>query len=378
MITNNGKEIIAKFLLGQAPAYATHIALGCGAKPNSTGDFSAKEVMDFEMIRVPISSRGFVNEDGITKLALSAEMPTESRYEISEVALWSAASNSAVTSSDSRILFSFDSSEGWRLHKTESPGFTGPIPEFTASLDGGDDTNDINLPVVAGDAIFATTADNETLLSSIRKDRQEGSRFLNNTIFLRGDTSDINSSFVISDGSVGNSSHIHLDGRNINLSKNSPDDEIKIALSIVPQQESNVDIPDSTRIVIEFLQSEINPTVGYARLTHEILNTDLEADNRYIVITKKLKDLETSSEFSWTDVRMIRIYTSIHKNTSDANPSDEYYTVLDAIRFENLNSPNPLYVMSGYSVVETTLQRPIVKIANTSNYIEFRFSVGVG
>jgi hypothetical protein len=118
--------------------------------------------------------------------------------------------------------------------------------------------------------------------------------------------------------------------------------------------------------------------VGYARLTHEILNTDLEADNRYIVITKKLKDLETSSEFSWTDVRMIRIYTSIHKNTSDANPSDEYYTVLDAIRFENLNSPNPLYVMSGYSVVETTLQRPIVKIANTSNYIEFRFSVGVG
>ena len=347
MITNNGKEIIAKFLLGQAPSYATHIALGCGAKPNSTGDFSAKEVMDFEMIRVPISSRGFVNEDGITKLALSAEMPTESRYEISEVALWSAASNSAVTSSDSRILFSFD-------------------------------TNDINLPVVAGDAIFATTADNETLLSSIRKDRQEGSRFLNNTIFLRGDTSDINSSFVISDGSVGNSSHIHLDGRNINLSKNSPDDEIKIALSIIPQQESNIDIPDSTRIVIEFLQSEINPTVGYARLTHEVLNTDLQGDNRYAVITKKLKDLETSSEFSWTDVRMIRIYTSIHKNTGDANPSDEYYTVLDAIRFENLNSPNPLYVMSGYSVVETTLQRPIVKIANTSNYIEFRFSVGVG
>ena len=55
MITNNGKEIIAKFLLGQAPAYATHIALGCGAKPNSTGDFSAKEVMDFEMISQTIA-----------------------------------------------------------------------------------------------------------------------------------------------------------------------------------------------------------------------------------------------------------------------------------------------------------------------------------
>jgi hypothetical protein len=377
MITNGGKEIIAKFLLGQAPSYATHIALGCGAKPNSTGSFADKETMDFEMIRVPISSRGFVNEGGVTKLALSAEMPTEYRYEISEVALWSAASNTAVTNSDSRVLFTFDSNEGWQLHKTEVPGSTGPIPSFNASLDGGDDTNNINLPVVAGDAIFSTTADNETLLSSIRKDRQEGSRFLNHTIFMRGDTSSINSSFVITDGSTGNSSHIHLDGRNINLAKNSPDDEIKIALSIIPQQESNVEIPDSTRIVIEFLQSEINPTVGYARLTHDVLNTDQDADNRYVVVTKKIKDLETSPEFSWTDVRMIRIYTSVYKNIIDAEPSDEYYVVLDGIRFDNLNSPNPLYVMSGYSVVETPLARPIVKIANTSNYIEFRLSLGV-
>ena len=71
MITNKGKEIIAKYMLGQAPAYATHIALGCGPKPNSTGNFSEKQTMDFEMLRVPISSKGFVNEGGISKLALS-------------------------------------------------------------------------------------------------------------------------------------------------------------------------------------------------------------------------------------------------------------------------------------------------------------------
>ncbi len=33
MITNTGKSIMAKYLVGQAPAYASHIAIGCGAKP---------------------------------------------------------------------------------------------------------------------------------------------------------------------------------------------------------------------------------------------------------------------------------------------------------------------------------------------------------
>ena len=33
MITNTGKSIIAKYLVGQAPAYASYIAIGCGPKP---------------------------------------------------------------------------------------------------------------------------------------------------------------------------------------------------------------------------------------------------------------------------------------------------------------------------------------------------------
>lgn len=377
MITDSGKEIIAKYMLGQAPSYATHISLGCGSKPNSTGDFSAKQTMDFEMVRVPISSRGFVDDNGVSKIAVSAEMPTEYRYEITEVALWSAGSNSAATNSDSRVLFTFDENENWQLHKTDAPGSTGPIPSFTNPLDGGDNTNNINTPDAAGDVIFATTADNQSLLSSIRQNRQEGARFLNYAIFMRGDTSSIDSSFNVTDGSAGNSSHIHLDGRNFNLAKNSPNDDIKIALSIVPKEESNTVVPYRTRIVVEFLQSEVNTGVGYARLTHEIRNTDLASDNRYYVISKQLKDIETSPEFSWADVRMTRIYVSSYKTSGDTDPSDEYYVVMDAMRFDNTNSLNPLYCMSGYAVVETPTSRPIVKIANTSNYIEFRFSLGV-
>ena len=38
MITDNGKELISKYLIGQAPAYASHIAIGCGAKPLDAND----------------------------------------------------------------------------------------------------------------------------------------------------------------------------------------------------------------------------------------------------------------------------------------------------------------------------------------------------
>ena len=33
MITNKGRELISKFLLGQAPSYASFISFGCGAEP---------------------------------------------------------------------------------------------------------------------------------------------------------------------------------------------------------------------------------------------------------------------------------------------------------------------------------------------------------
>jgi hypothetical protein len=66
---------LAKYLLGQAPAYASYIAVGCGATPlgvgDSMGDYSPKTNLDFEMFRVPISSRGFVNENGVDKIVFN-------------------------------------------------------------------------------------------------------------------------------------------------------------------------------------------------------------------------------------------------------------------------------------------------------------------
>jgi hypothetical protein len=51
MITNTGKALIGKYMLGQAPAYASYIAVGCGPTPldiaDTAEDFSTKESLDF-------------------------------------------------------------------------------------------------------------------------------------------------------------------------------------------------------------------------------------------------------------------------------------------------------------------------------------------
>lgn len=171
MITNKGKSIIGKYLLGQAPAYASYIAVGCGAKPLASyptgGDLTtlkntiaAKNSLDFEMFRIPITSKGFVNEDGVSKLVLTAELPTEERYEISEVGIFSAGSNPAAAAIDSRILLGFTQNEPWQSHafiNKNDPG-TGltnivSVPFITDAID----TTNLLTPKITATVTNVTT-----------------------------------------------------------------------------------------------------------------------------------------------------------------------------------------------------------------------------
>ena len=142
MITDTGKSIIGKYLLGQAPAYASYIAIGCGAQPLDTadpyGDYSAKDNLDFEMFRVPISSRGFVNDSGTEKIVLTAELPTEERYEITEIGLYSAGSNPSAGAYDSKTVFAFTQGENWQYHTVSAAT---SIPTITEPLDDPLDDN---------------------------------------------------------------------------------------------------------------------------------------------------------------------------------------------------------------------------------------------
>lgn len=374
MITNTGKYIIAKYLLGQTPAYASYMALGCGAKPLDTSatpsDFSNKENLDFEMFRVPISSRGYVVEDGQSKLVLTAELPTEERYEISEVGIYSAGSNPNAAAYDSRSILVFSQGENWQ-HVTSSA--TTDILRITEPLDSALSNNVIDTT----SKIFESNADNKIFYNQNRSDRYERCRYFNNIIAIRGDSCTMTTSgghLVI--GS--NPEYIRATGISLDFAKNAPADELRLAFSVINKDGDSVSVPDTVKIIIEFTNSIDN--TKFARFETSVSNgTGIGqqdfANNRYCLIKKELQDLYRSSNFSWSSVDTINVYASVIDSGSE---SDNFYVVLDALRFENLNTPNPLYGLIGYSVIQNDTAKTIIKSTNTSNYVEFKFSVGVG
>jgi hypothetical protein len=384
LITNTGKTIIGKYMLGQAPAYASFLAVGCGPTPLETGDvadnFATKENLDFEMFRVPISSRGFVNEDGINKIVLTAELPTEERYEISEVGLYSAGSNPSAGAYDSKTVFAFTSGENWQHHTVSAAT---AIDTVTAPLDDPEDDN----VIAVADAVFQTNADNAIFYKSSRANRYERSRFLNNVILIQGDDSDLTVSedsgptldhFVIEEGS----NHIHLTGASIDFTRNSPIDELRLAFSLISKNGNSSAIPETVRILVDF--SSTDATTGeFARFEAELNHgssgnlensiADFET-NRYFVISKQLQELYTSANFTWDAVTVVKIYACV---IDSGVPSENYYIALDAMRLENVATVNPLYGLTGYSIIKNDNAETIVKSPNTSNYVEFRFSIGV-
>ena len=382
MITNTGKTLIGKYMLGQAPAYASYIAVGCGPTPldilDTAGDFSAKQSLDFEMFRVPISSRGFVNENGINKIVLTAELPTEERYEITEVGIYSAGSNPSAGAYDSKNIFAFTNTENWQYHTASSAT---AIPSISSALDPDD-----NNIIATTESVFQSNADNSIFYKPSRVNRYERCRFLNNTIFIRGNNSDLTISedsgptedhFVIESGS----NHIHLTGANVDFTKNSPIDELRLAFSLVNKNGDSVSIPDTVRILVDFASTDAG-TGEYARFEVEINhgtsgNPELVqdfSDNRYFVVSKQLQELYTSANFTWDAVTVVKIYSCV---IDGGVPSGDYYVALDALRLENIATVNPLYGLAGYSIIKTDGAETIIKSPNTSNYLEFRFSIGV-
>lgn len=443
MITNTGKEIISKYLLGQVPAYASHISIGCGAFPLDSNDISpsleilaGKTKMDFEMARLPIVSKGFVDDNGTTKVSFTAELPKENRYEITEVGLWSAGNNSLAKNFDSRILFNF--SEPWQAHSTSISEITMANPLGT----GGNITTDLKF--------FRASSDNLVFSNLDRKARKEGPRFLDSKILLRGDSSVIQGAsgswsaerpvysvtnkqsgsgtatltvathllnvgdtilVDISDANLDgeheitartnttvqfaslatissaaasgtitftDSTHIHLNAINFDISKNAPSDMISFAFSLIDQDSVGNGVPDYVKILVEFYKNETSTTAGYAKAEIEIDGTDFTG-GRYKVVEIPISDLVTSPDFSSAQVRLARIFASVvYTDAGQQKTSPVHYVELEGVRIENTTTLNPIYGMVGYSVVRTNDGQPIYKYTNTSNYVEFRFNLDVG
>lgn len=370
MITNSGKSIIAKYMLGQAPAYASYIAVGCGNKPLQTGDaipdYSEKTNLNFEMFRVPISSRGYVIENDISKIVFTAELPTEERYEISEVGIYSAGFDPLTMSNDSKTILSFTKSETWKNQDGSE------IIEISKPLDYTEENNIIETSSVT----FRTNADNRIFYNSNRDLRNERCRYLNDVLAIKSNSSNINTSgthFSVASGAQ----YIKLTGTSVDFSKNSPKDELRLAFSVVNIDGTVNTNPDKVAIMIEFTGSD---TSKFARFEAVLNNgTGLGqqnfTNNRYCVISKQLQELYTTDTFTWNSVNTVNIYACAYQSSAI---SDDFYIFLDALRFENVSNNNPLYGLTGYSVVQNDTASTIVKTANTSNYIEFRFGIGIG
>ena len=387
MITNVGKNLLAKYLVGQTTSYASHIAIGCGAMPLDSdsgvfADYSQKQSLDFEMFRVPIISRGFVNEEGLSKVVLTAEMPTEERYEITEVGIFSAGSNPVAGSFDSRVVYSFAETDNWLYSVDgESPL---EIPIEYGPLDGEENNGNINQE----SKVFSTNADNRIFTNENRVERNERCRFLNNIIAMRGDTSNISYNPQGSMVGLTGSDYIVLDPTSVDFTKNSPSDELRFAFSVVNRVPgtslSPAIVPDNVKILLEFSHTGTDGNLQYAKFVVDIDDTGYQSgisqnthdftNNRYVVVSKTFQELEKSLRFKWSDVTTAKIYASVIKGNL---PSDSFYVCLDALRIENTTSTNSLYGLTGYSVIKSVDARPIIKSANTTNYIEFRFALDV-
>jgi hypothetical protein len=374
MITNTGKNILAKYLIGQAPAYASHIAIGCGARPVNTdatlGDYSAKKSLDFEMFRVPIVSRGYVNEGGVAKIVLTAELPTEERYEVTEVGVYSAGSNPVAGAYDSKTIYAFTQDENWEHHNISTQTATS-IPIVYEPLDGSDSDNVIHQTY----SVLQTNADNKIFTNPDRVARYERCRFFNNVVMMAGDSGNL----TVQDGHIvvdtDTSDHIHLTGAILDFNKNAPTDELKFAFSVANKDGQSTAIPESIRVLINFSSTDVYGTGEYAKFEAVLNASDYDFENnRYFVITRKLEELIKSNGFTWANVDVVQIFVSVIDN---GEPSSDFYVCMDAIRFENTNTANSLYGMTGYSVIKNLNAAPIVKIANTTNYVEFRFAMDV-
>lgn len=381
MITETGKNILGKYLIGTAPAYASYIAVGCGAVPKPSNHvfttqekegFAEKQSLDFEMFRIPITSRGFIEENGQTKLVFSGEVPTTNRYEITEIGIYSGSSNPSATGYDSRTLYAFTREESWKFN--EQLIYTEDRP-----LDNGDLSNDLYSAYITN-PVIQTNATNRVFANLARQQRSEQARYLNNMVMLASNFSDL-SGATLASASLAGENRISL-STGLDLSQNSPLDLLKLAISVVDVDSDSGVAPAYARIVAEFTTSDNSGSLRF--------NFETEANalttSRYQVISVPLGDGIASGNFLWSKVNNVNFYAAAVDSDGDileaTSPSVKplYYVSLDALRLENISSVNPLYGLTGYTVIknsENGFARPIVKLSNTAAMVEFRLGVGV-
>jgi len=384
MITTDGKNIVAKYLLNQAPEFASHIAVGVGGQAyptSSSATFSASvQSLGFEVARVPILSKGLLKElnqetdEYVEKIVFKAELPIEQRYQITELGIYPAATNAVAGSFDSRIIATFSNSEPWaysnNLDDSGTVLYIGPVKLDSTNV------GHIGIYEPGWDDFLFVNSNSPIFEYSDRINRGEPPRYLNRSLSVSGSTSVVNTLMPASSASINISSsasyYIENNSINLNLANNLPTDQIKLAFSVVSLERVATG-PDNVKIRLEFLNNLSGSTSkAYVDISLQKAEIDLM---RYQVVTKELGDFTTTPNFSWSLVNGVRIYTSIHNNSNV--PTGQHFVFYDGLRFENVSSYNPLYSLVAAEYIKTQDENPILKRENSTSYVEYRFGIGV-
>lgn len=157
-----------------------------------------------------------------------------------------------------------------------------------------------------------------------------------------------------------------------NASKNSPNDYIKFALSVVGQTKITPTMPTKIRLSFHLLDSVGGSTASVGH----IINSFDTNNKHYFVIPKQIKDFTMGDNFSWSRVDGISIYAQA---LSGSATYSDVVIILDGIRLDNENTENPLYGLVAYNRLKNSVSNllPIEKAENSQGYIEYRMGVGV-
>jgi hypothetical protein len=375
MITNNGITLLGKYLVGQTPAFASHIAIGCG--PNvlgsdeslstaaTSGGYATKNSLDFEMDRFPIISRTTNVIDGEQQIIFTAEIPSADRYGITEVGVFPAQSNNVVGSIPSQTLFSFTTNEVWQK------SLSATVTDVEVESDIVDDSQNIDTTTKA----FFLASDNAIFVSSTRLKRMEQPRFLNSSLVLRGDLT------ALSTGELNTSTGDYVVISQPTLPEldtaNEFSDKIKVAFSVISKNLAATSAPTTIKINIVF-RTDAGVTATYAYDTDDYVYANpITQNDRYTTDEVTLTNIaKSSSTFAWKDVTSVRIY-------ANANTSSDFYIAMDGIKFENLSSIDDRFALVGYTALKSSdtvaaeYPRPLEKPEGTMTYVEFRFALDV-
>jgi hypothetical protein len=292
------------------------------------------------------------------QVSLTSEMPDTSRYEISELGLYSLGSNQYSASGGSRMLLNFESTEGWQHYNNDTTSFSD-----IATL------SPVALPILTAPK-FSSSTDaywNTTYI----KLRQEKPRIFNEGLIVPGALS----SHATGTTFASTSDYLVLQDPGINLSKSSPSDEVRLAYSIMNAVSLPSALPTVVYIMLEFTCSD---GINTAKLMFQDngSGSTVAIPNRYRVLSRTMSQIITTAGFSWDNVTSVKVYCAIEN--SGGTPSDDYAVVLDGLRFENVGTENPLYALTAYTLVNNTTATRITKSANSTDLINFRIDLAVG